>query len=200
MAREVERIDGLIGQLLTLARLRADAHQPQLESIDLRELVREVAQDSRFEADGRGRTVTLDGEVDARVRGDRGLLRSAIENVVRNAIRYAPEGTAVSIAMQAIADARGPRTTVVIRDRGPGVPPAMLARLFDPFFRVDDARTPTSGGAGLGLAITRQAMVAHGGSATVENAPDGGLIVRLELPEECPCARPVQPKMALNNL
>ncbi len=185
MAREVERIDGLIGQLLTLARLRADVHQPQLESINLRELVREVAQDSRFEADGSGRTVTLDGERDVRVRGDRGLLRSAVENVVRNAIRYAPEGTAVSIAMEAaVTDERGPRTAIVIRDRGPGVSPAMLARLFDPFFRVDDARTPTSGEAGLGLAITHQAMVTHGGSATVENAPDGGLIVRLELPEE----------------
>jgi signal transduction histidine kinase len=206
MAQEIERIDSLIGQLLTLARLRADAHQPQFEPLNLRELVREVAQDSRFEADGAGRTVTLDREIDARMRGDRGMLRSAIENVVRNAIRYTPEGTAVSIKMEPVVvrnairytpegtavsikmepvvDVRGQRTAIVIRDRGPGVPPDMLARLFDPFFRADDARTPTSGGAGLGLAITRQAMLAHGGSATVENAPDGGLLVRLELPTE----------------
>lgn len=184
MAREVERIDSLIGQLLTLARLRAEAHQRQFEPINLRGLVREVVQDARFEADGSGRAVTFDGQIDAIVRGDRGLLRSAIENVVRNAIRYAPEETVVSMTMEPVGSERGRRTAVVVRDRGPGVPPEMLARLFDPFFRVDDARTPTSGGAGLGLAITRQAMAAHGGSATVENAPDGGLIVRLELPTE----------------
>jgi len=182
MDREIQRLDALIGQLLMLARLQAPGHpiEAAFERIDLRELVREVAQDAGFEAQGAGRTVTVEREVDVHVRGNRGLLRSALENVVRNAVRYTPAGTAVSIAMEPV-DAAG-RAAIVVRDRGPGVPAEALARLFDPFFRVDEARHRASGGIGLGLTITRQAMQAHGGSATAQNHPDGGLAVRLELP------------------
>ena len=183
-AREVERIDGLIGQLLTL-RSACRARQAQLESINLRGLVREVAQNSRFEADGSGRTVTLDGEVDAgrSWRSRTGAKRDRKRRAQRHSLRPRGHG-------RVDRDGGGHRRAWAAyrhrhsRSSGPGVSPAMLARLFDPFFRVDDARTPTSGGAGLGLAITRQAMVTHGGSATVENAPGGGLIARLELPEE----------------
>ncbi len=80
------------------------------------------------------------------------------------------------------------RVAIVVTDRGPGVPPQALGRLFDPFYRVDEARDRASGGVGLGLAITRQAMLVHGGAATAENHPDGGLVVRLELPAELPAA------------
>lgn len=175
---EVQRLNELIGQLITLARLQ-QASPPATESVDLRELLHEVARDARFEAEAADRTVIIERECAALVKGNRGLLRSALENVVRNAVRHAPPRTTVSIAMDATAPGR---LEIVVRDRGTGVPPQALARLFDPFFRVDEARDRTSGGVGLGLAITRQAVLAHGGDVHAENHPDGGLLVRLALP------------------
>lgn len=183
--REIHRLNELIEQLLTLARLQGESRllrQLRPDSINLRELIHEVAQDARFEAEAAGKTVIVSSEVESTLRGSRALLRSAIENVVRNAVRHAPEQSAVTMAMT--RDEGAGRVTIVVTDRGPGVPPQALGRLFDPFYRVDEARDRASGGVGLGLAITRQAMLAHGGAATAENHPGGGLIVRLELPTQ----------------
>lgn len=177
---EIQRLNALIEQLLTLGRLELHADRPQFEPLDLRELVREVAQDAQFEAEEASRQVVIERDSEATVLGNRALLRSAIENVVRNAIRHTPERSTVTIRMESAAGNR--RVRVVVRDRGPGVRDEALSRLFDPFFRVDDARERSTGGVGLGLAITRQAMLAHGGSAAARNHPDGGLEVRLELP------------------
>jgi two-component system sensor histidine kinase CpxA len=178
--QEIQRLNGLIGQLLALARLQAPSEPPQRDRLNLGDLVREVAHDAQFEAEGSGRTVTLDGAHDIHVRANRALLRSALENVVRNAIRYTPPDRSVAIAM---TTAGAPRlAAVAVRAHGPGGPAQLLPRLFDPFFRVDDARDRASGGIGLGLTIVRQAMIAHGGSASVQNHADGGLEVRLELP------------------
>lgn len=179
IAHEVQRLDELIEQLLTLARLQARQEQP-LEEIDLVEMVQEIARDANFEAEAAERAVSVEAQCRAIVRGSPRLLRSAIENVVRNAVRHTAPHTTVTIAL-GCDDSRG-RVTIVVRDRGPGVPPEALERLFDPFFRVDDARDRERGGVGLGLAITRQATTAHGGTAQAENDPAGGLIVRLELP------------------
>lgn len=181
--REIHRLNELIEQLLTLARLQGESRlmrQLRPDSINLKELIHEVAQDARFEAEAAGKTVIVSSDVDSTLRGSRALLRSAIENVVRNAVRHAPEQSAVTMAMT--RDAEAGRVAIVVTDRGPGVPPQALGRLFDPFYRVDEARDRASGGVGLGLAITRQAMLVHGGAATAENHPGGGLVVRLELP------------------
>jgi signal transduction histidine kinase len=181
--REIHRLNELIEQLLTLARLQGESRllrQLRPDSINLRELIHEVAQDARFEAEAAGKTVIVSSDVDSTLRGSRALLRSAIENVVRNAVRHAPEQSAVTMAMT--RDEGAGRVAIVVTDRGPGVPPQALGRLFDPFYRVDEARDRASGGVGLGLAITRQAMLVHGGAATAENHPEGGLVVRLELP------------------
>ena len=180
IALEIGRLNALIEQLLTLASLEGDADRRPLERFDLRELVREVAADAQFEAEAMNRRVVVEHECNASVHGARTLLKSAIENVVRNAIRHAPEHTPVAIRMEHVGDPR--RIAVVVADQGPGVPTEALARLFDPFFRVDDARERATGGVGLGLAITRQAMLAHGGTATALNRPEGGLLVSLELP------------------
>jgi two-component system sensor histidine kinase CpxA len=176
--REVQRLDELIERLLTLASLQGRHEHPR-ESIDLQELVRDVARDASFEARAANREVAVSAECAATVRGTRHLLRSAIENVVRNAVRHTAEHTTVAISLA--CDDAG-RVAVIVRDRGPGVPAEALDRLFDPFFRVDDARDRERGGVGLGLAIARQAMAAHGGTARAENDPAGGLVVRLELP------------------
>jgi signal transduction histidine kinase len=180
IAREIQRLNELIEQLLTLARLQGQSRQAQLDQVDLRDLVREVVQDARFEAEADRRRVEVTEDCTASMRGSRALLRSAVENVVRNAVRHAPEDTAVDVAMARQAD--GARLSILVRDRGPGVPTHALSRLFDPFYRVDEARDRDSGGLGLGLAIVRQAMLAHGGEASASNHPGGGLLVRLELP------------------
>lgn len=179
IGQEIRRLDELIERLLTLARLQG-RHEHPLESLDLAGLVHDVARDARFEARAADRDVEVTVDCHPTIRGNRHLLRSAIENVVRNAIRYTPQHTTVSIRLE--CDDVAGRAAIVVRDRGPGVPAAALDRLFHPFFRVDDARDREHGGAGLGLAITRHAMTAHGGNAYAENEAEGGLRVRLELP------------------
>ena len=181
--REIRRLNELIEQLLTLARLHARPAEQQ-ELVDLKDLLSDVVRDSQFEAEAAGRMVTLVRSYDAMVHGSRSLLRSAFENVVRNALRHTPPGTSVDIVME--PSSGGERGAVIVRDRGPGAPPVALNRLFDPFYRVEDARDRESGGVGLGLAITRQAMLAHGGTATASNHPEGGLVVRLELSTATP--------------
>ena len=116
------------------------------------------------------------------VNGNRDLLRSAIENVLRNAVRYSPQDAPVEVSVE--HDPGG--LTMSIRDRGPGVPPAELERIFEPFYRVAESRDRDSGGEGIGLAITAQVVKAHGGSAKAATNPDGGLEVRLSLPEGTP--------------
>jgi signal transduction histidine kinase len=112
------------------------------------------------------------------VRGDRELLRRAIENVVRNAVRYAPEGSTIDVKLESADGA----ASVSVRDYGPGVPEEMLPRIFQPFFRVDGSRDSQTGGVGLGLAIAQRAVGAHHGHITAQNAVPG-LRVRLEIPK-----------------
>src|SRR5690606_1029271 len=161
IATEVSRLDTLIGQLLTLARLESHGDRLQLQDVQVRDLVHEIATDAQFEAEAANRHVVLAHACDATVRGDRSLLRSAIENVVRNAVRHTPAHTTVTIRMEQPGNGR--TVAVLVEDDGPGGPADALPHLFDPFFRVDDARERSSGGAGLGLAIVRQAMLAHHG-------------------------------------
>lgn len=177
--REIQRLNELIEQLLTLARLQGHPGQARLESVNLGALIHEVADDARFEAESADKQVVVRNGCDPTIRGSSALLRSAIENVVRNAVRHTPPHTKVSVQMQSA----GPeRVAITVRDEGPGVPPAALDRLFDPFFRVEEGRERVSGGVGLGLSIVRQAMLFHGGNAVAENSPEGGLLVRLEFP------------------
>jgi two-component system sensor histidine kinase CpxA len=178
---ETERLNELIGQLLSLARLEAGVAPVSNEPVDVAELLAAVASDADFEARAGNRRVEITKTVSARIRGNTELLRSALENIVRNALRYTPEGTAVELSMD--RDSQRPDGTVIeVRDRGPGVPEEMLPRLFEPFVRVSDARDRASGGYGLGLAIADKAVRLHGGKLSARNALDGGLCVAVSLP------------------
>jgi signal transduction histidine kinase len=137
-----------------------------------------VVRDANFEGAVKSCKVCLSGAAQAQLQGNRELLASAIENVLRNAVRYSPDGLAVDVAVEN----RAAGVAVVVRDRGPGVPSADLQRIFEPFFRVAESRDRDSGGEGIGLAITSQVMKAHGGSAEASNLAGGGLEVRLNLP------------------
>ncbi len=176
--REATRLDELIGQLLLLERL--EAGEPDLDPVDfdLAVLVREVVDDASFEAAPAGRQVGIEAPASCPMRGHPNVVRSAFDNVIRNAIRHTPEGTRVEVRLN--------RDTGVISasvsDHGDGVPEEYLGSLFEPFTRVAEARDRSSGGAGLGLAIARRAVEIHEGSIVAQNRPDGGLDVLIELP------------------
>jgi two-component system sensor histidine kinase CpxA len=176
---EIERLDALIGHVLHLSRLDVRATRLRRDPVDLGELVDGIARDAAFEAQARGVRVDWQApEALVRVLGDPPLLASAVENVVRNAVRYTADGTAVEIAVRAA----GGRAIVAVGDRGPGVPASELPRIFEPFYRVTESRDRDSGGDGIGLAITARVLAAHDGTARATNRPDGGLEVVLELP------------------
>jgi two-component system sensor histidine kinase CpxA len=178
LEREIERLDDLISQVLKLARLNGTDAPIEREPVDVDEMIEEIVHDANFEGAAKGCKISVEGSAGRTVNGNRELLRSAIENVLRNAVRYSPPGAPVEVAVER-SDAG---LAVSIRDRGPGVPAADLERIFEPFFRVAESRDRDSGGEGIGLAITSQVMRAHGGSATAGNRPAGGLEVRLGLP------------------
>lgn len=177
--RETERLETLITDMLSLTRLEAGQTQLQRQPVALADLLRNIAQDAAFEAATVDKSVRLDARITATIEGDPVLLRAAIENVVRNAVRHTAPGTAVEITLD---EGEGGEAVVEVRDHGAGVPGQELDRLFQPFTRVGEARDRASGGYGLGLAISHQAVEAHGGRIVAANAPDGGLRVTLRLP------------------
>lgn len=195
---EAEQLNSLIGRVLALARLESGGQQvgqAERAEVDLKRLVLDVAADADFEADPRSVSVVVSSTVPCAILGGEALLRSAIENVVRNAVRYTAAGTEVEISLaveggDAVADGTGdsptagvPRRAVIeVRDHGPGVPDDQLEKLFEPFYRIADARDRQSGGTGLGLSITRRAVRLHGGVVSAANVEDGGLRVRIVLP------------------
>lgn len=180
--RETDRLNDLIGQLLTLARL--DSKSPMINSdpIDLRRLVQDIVLDADFEAHNHKRMVALVTSENCEVIGNEQLLHSAIENVVRNAMSYTAEGTAVEVSLRCIDEGGQSRAVISVLDQGIGVPQAALADIFRPFYRVADARDRQSGGTGLGLSISQRAVEVHGGTVTASNAPRGGLLVEIVLP------------------
>jgi signal transduction histidine kinase len=171
---EARRLDTLIGQLLALTRIDSGADRGSPVRFDLTNLVQEVAADADFEARARNRHVTVKQGDACTVEGFEEMLRSAVENVVRNAIRHTAEGTAVEISLRC----SGSQALLGVRDYGPGVPESMLSEIFLPFRRVAN---DNSDGAGLGLAIAERAVSLHRGTIRATNAPGGGLIVEIVL-------------------
>ena len=179
LEREVERLDAMISQVLKLARLHGTDALLEREPFELDEVIEEVVRDANFEGAVKNCGVNLQGATNAAVLGNRELLRSAIENVLRNAVHYSPQDKPVEVLVARLSSG----LEILIRDHGPGVPPADLERIFEPFYRVAESRDRDSGGEGIGLAITSQVMKAHGGCAEAVNAPGSGFEVRLSLPE-----------------
>jgi two-component system sensor histidine kinase CpxA len=184
--RETNRLNQLIQRLLTIARLEAGDESIEKIPVHLEQIINEIAKDAAFEAQGRGCQVEAKVVDDCVVVGSPGLLHSAIENVVRNAIRYTHDGTSVEVRLeQGVGQRNGagsPEAVVRVTDSGPGVPEDALDKLFRPFYRIDDARGRQTGGVGLGLAITDRAVRLHGGTIRVSNRPQGGLMVEIRLP------------------
>ncbi len=180
--REAVRMDKLVDELLTLSRTEAGMGAQQTDAVDLAEIVDEVVQDASFEVGAGATPVRFDTDIGAlasvQVKGNAEMLHRAFENVVRNAARYTPSGGCVEIAAR--HDAVRHEVSVTIADQGPGVAPAELEAIFQPFFRGGDVTI--SRGHGLGLAIARRVIEAHGGRISACNRPTGGLCVAIVLP------------------
>ena len=173
---ESGRLNDMISRLLTLAKLESGAEDVERVRLDLAEIVRDVAADADFEAQAKQKFVEVSSADSCMVMGSENLLRSAIENVLRNAVRYTAERTVVDVSL---TKSNG-HAIVKISDHGGGVPADELENLFRPFYRVGEARERKTGGIGLGLAIAERAVKAHKGKITAKNS-NGGLSVEIEL-------------------
>jgi two-component system, OmpR family, sensor kinase len=173
--REAERLDALVGQVMTLTRLRTTG-APRRDLVRLDTLVGEVVDDARFECPDAHLDFAPTKELS--LRGDAAGLKSAIENVVRNALTYGDRTKPIEVRL----DVADEHATVRVLDHGPGVPEAELKRIFEPFYRTDKSRDHRQDGQGIGLAITARVTELHGGVVTATNRAEGGLEIALELP------------------
>ena len=177
MEGEVERLDALIGQILAYSRLEARAEIVRAPT-DVSDLVRNIAEDAGLEGVVDGKDVHVEAPTSVVVDADSGLLQSALENVVRNAVRFTPPRTVVRVVVEADDEA----VRVRVEDLGPGVPRAELTRIFEPFHRVAGAEQGAVDGGGVGLAIAARSIRLHGGSIVARNRASGGLCVEVRVP------------------
>src|SRR6266853_4391612 len=187
---EADRLNHLIQRQLTISRLESGTGGLRRATFSLRDMVEQVARDADYETPGRGCRVTADTEDEFLVEADPDLLRSAVENVVRNATRYTAEGTKVDVRLDRQQTANGGGIMIRVLDSGPGVPGEALQKIFEPFYRLDDARNQQTGGAGLGLSIAERAIKLHGGEVRASNRKEGGLEVEIRIPAAAGFALP----------
>jgi two-component system sensor histidine kinase CpxA len=179
--QETERLNGMISNLLTLSKIDAGESLAD-ETIDVAEMLRTIVIDTDFEARDHNCRVALHGAQDCFTVGSSDLLRSAVENVIRNAIRYTAQQTEVEVRLGCDTGGAASEGTISVRDHGPGVPESSLEELFRPFFRLDESRERSTGGVGLGLAIAQRAVRLHGGEIKAQNCAGGGLEVIISFP------------------
>jgi two-component system sensor histidine kinase CpxA len=175
--RDVDRITSLVSDIVEIAFVEDDPALRGAETVRLAEILDAVMQDCTVEAELRGCSLEMSGLSEGEVMGNRELLRRALENVVRNGIRYSPEKSIVAISVTE----NGRDATIAVRDHGPGVPADTLARIFEPFYRVEEARNSNGGGSGLGLSIAKRAIELHHGHIVAQNASPG-LRVEITIP------------------
>jgi signal transduction histidine kinase len=175
--RDVNRIASLVSDIVAINVVEDDPALEDRTEVCVRDIVDEVTDDCGVEAQARGCRIVVSGNVCGRVKGNPELLRRAVENVLRNAIRYSPERTEVEVALSE----DGTDARIAVRDYGPGVPDQAIERIFDPFFRVEEARNTNGGSSGLGLSIAKRAVCVHRGRIAAENATPG-LRVTIAIP------------------
>jgi two-component system phosphate regulon sensor histidine kinase PhoR len=180
VARQADRLDAIIDDLLSLSRIEkeAEASDIVLSPVRLKEIVVGAAVDGRPKADERGVTFDIDCPDDVQVRANALLLQQAIRNLVDNAVKYSEQGGQIRLIGERVGD----EVRISVSDRGCGIAPEHHARLFERFYRVDKARSRKLGGTGLGLAIVIHIVLAHRGKVTVESAPGQGSRFTIHLP------------------
>lgn len=177
ITEEADKLNALIQQILSLSRLDTASLPIIFEEIDLAELIHSIVSDANYEKQQHTSPIIFFAATACPAWVNYALLRSAIENVIRNALRYTPEQQTIRVFLRQKKN----HAQIVIEDSGPGIPPAKMTYIFDPFFRVDDSRAQRTGGFGLGLAIAKKAVLLHHGTIAAENIATGGLRVTLTL-------------------
>ncbi len=175
---EAVRLGALVNELIALSRLQGADPMPDLAVVEVDAIVRETVARVATAAENAAITVTSDAPTGLLVRGDRSLLVTALTNLVDNAINYSPAGTQVSVSRSL----RDGQVQIAVTDRGVGIAPEFTERVFERFFRIDQARSRATGGTGLGLAIVKHVAANHGGTATVWSRPGTGSTFTLHLP------------------
>ncbi len=175
--RDVDRISTLVADIVEINFIECGPAATETDIVRAADIMDEVIRDCSMEAEIHGCRIAVKGRLTSQLTGNRELLRRAIENVLRNGIRYSPKLSTIDVSITENSRA----ITIAVRDYGPGVPDDALIRIFDPFFRVEEARDPMGGGSGLGLSIAKQAIQVHHGSITAENAKPG-LRVQITIP------------------
>lgn len=177
--QEADKLSELIGEILSFSRLDTGLSPLANDPIELDQLLQDMLEDAKLEAEMLGCGIAV-GQIEAvRLTGDAALLHSAVENVLRNALRHTARNTDVAVSLR---KQRSGYCIIEISDHGPGIPADRLKEIFEPFVRLDEARSSHNGGSGLGLAIASRAVERHGGRISAENRPTGGLIMRIHLP------------------
>jgi two-component system, OmpR family, sensor histidine kinase CpxA len=176
--QELERLDAMLNELLTFSKLDAGQYQLDRQLFDLTELISEVISVNQVEADAKQQRVSLLSSGSLMLNADSHLLGRAIENVLRNAIKYSAANSEIHCQLQQ----RLQWLELSICDQGPGIAAEKLHAIFEPFYRISDSRSPDSGGTGLGLAIVAQIVRQHGGEVQASNITTGGLCITLRLP------------------
>ncbi len=183
IGQEADRLNDMIGQLLAMPERAIDLQ----DCIDVGELVAAIAEDSEIEANTKNIRFTLDINGEFLVAANTNDLHSALENIVRNAIRYTEPEKTINISLKHLVDNENKSTyQLLVKDNGPGIPEEDLPYIFEPFYRVDPARNRKTGGYGIGLAIVKRVIAAHGGNVTAQNwrnSRGSGLIVTVTLPQ-----------------
>jgi signal transduction histidine kinase len=177
--KEASRLNALVGELLSLARMDSGQSALHLATVRVDQMLGDLVESCSLEASSRGCRLQLSSEAPVTIEADEELLRRALENVISNAVHYSPQDTDISVIIDQGLDV----VRIRVRDFGPGVPAESLGRIFEPFWRVDQDRSRDTGGVGLGLAIARHAVQAHGGQILVRNV-DPGLEVEIRLPQD----------------
>ncbi len=178
IGQELERLDSMLDELLTYSKLDAGQYTLSKTTVDLNALITELTEVNQVETDARQQQFTLESAAHVSIAADQRLLARAIENVLRNAIKYSPQGGEIRCQLQQ----QPGQVLLQICDQGPGIAESQLNAVFEPFYRVSDSRDSQSGGTGLGLAIVAQIIRQHGGSVSAANRPGGGFCISLRLP------------------
>lgn len=175
---EITRLDQMIADILHISRLENSIQHLHIELTNISAITKQIVDDAKVLADNKNITINASITTGIELNGDGQFLASSIENILTNAIKYSPESSIITLTLMKNSDS----IILTIRDTGPGVPESTLVNLFEPFFRVNDARDRQSGGCGLGLAIAKRAIIAHKGTISAINDQGGGLKVTICLP------------------
>lgn len=180
IGREISRMNALIEELLQFNKLESGEINGKKQTFGLQAALKHICNDAGFEGRARNLTVSLSADEEVTVTGNQKLIERAIENILRNALKYSPDAGTVSVELKRA----GSQATIGISDQGPGIPEDELKKVFSPFYCLSQDRNPQKGGIGLGLAIAERAIRLHQGHITLSNRPKGGLTATISLPAE----------------